>query len=102
MAYKITWSPKAERTFDVVIACLLERWTEKQVICFVSETDRVLQLLSKNPYLFRASEKVNLHEVLITKHNLLLYQVIPGQKKVELLAFFDTRRDPKKKHTTRP
>ena len=42
--------------------------------------------------------KQNIHEVLITKHNLLLYQINETELKVELLAFFDTRQHPKKKH----
>ncbi len=97
MAYKIIWSPKSEQTFDKVIEYLKDNWTNKEIYYFVDRTNKTVQLLSKNPFMFRGSEKENLHEVLITKHNLLLYQVSLKDKKVELLSFFDTRKNPKKK-----
>lgn len=97
MAYKVTWSPKAVKTFNNVINYLEKNWTEKEIRNFVRLTDKVAHIISKSPYLFRSSEKNNVFEVLVTKHNLLLYQVNEESKKVQLLAFFDTRQDPKKK-----
>ena len=97
MAYKIIWSPKALETFENVIQYLEENWSDKQIVSFVSETERVIKLISKNPYLFRGSEKENIFEAVITKHNLLLYQLNVEAKEVELLAIFDTRQHPKKK-----
>lgn len=97
MAWKIIWSPKAIETFDRIIDYLQAKWTEKEIIHFANETEHVISLIAINPYLFRGSEKENVHEVVITKHNLLLYQVIEPEMRIELLAFFDTRQDPKKK-----
>lgn len=97
MAYKIIWSPKAINSFENVIEYLDKHWTLKEVINFVKHSEKTIQIISQNPYLFRRSEKQNIHEVLVTKHNLLLYQVIGKIKKVELLVFFDTRQHPKKK-----
>ena len=61
MAYKVIWSPKAEKTFDIVIDYLQKNWTEKQIKTFIIETQRVLHMLTKNPYMFRGSEKENIH-----------------------------------------
>ena len=97
MAFKIIWSPKATKTFDKVIDYLTANWTEKEITVFVKETDHVVYLICKNPYLFRGSEKENVFEGIITKHNLLLYQVDKKNNKIELLSFFDTRQNPKKK-----
>lgn len=74
-----------------------KKWTDKQIKMFVKHTEKTIHILSKNPYLFRASEKEHIHEVLITKHNLLLYQILPTSNSIELLSFFDTRQNPKKK-----
>ena len=98
MAYKIIWSPQAELTFENVINYLFENWTIKQVENLLSRTNKLIGLISKNPFLFRGSEKQKIHEVLVTKHNLLLYQINETELKVELLAFFDTRQHPKKKY----
>ena len=97
MAYKIIWSPEADETFENVIQYLNENWSEKVITNFVSETQRVINLISKNPFLFRASERENIFEAIITKHNLLLYQLNYETKEVELLGVFDTRQHPKKK-----
>ena len=97
MAFKIIWSPKAIKTFDKVIDYLTDNWTEKEISAFVKETNHVVFLISKNPYLFRSSEKENVLEGIITKHNLLLYQVDKKTNSIELLSFFDTRQNPKKK-----
>lgn len=97
MAFKIIWSPKAVDTFENVIDYLQTNWTEKEIRKFVVETEHIIQLISINPHLFRGSEKENIFEAVITKHNLLLYQVNQNAKTIELLSFFDTRKDPKKK-----
>lgn len=97
MAFKIIWSPKAVDTFENVIDYLQTNWTEKEIRNFVMETEHVIHLISVNPHLFRSSEKENIFEAIITKHNLLLYQINQEIKSIELLSFFDTRKDPKKK-----
>ncbi len=97
MAFKIIWSPKAVDTIEIVIDYLQANWTEKEIRKFVIETEHVIRLISINPNLFRASEKENIFEAIITKHNLLLYQVNQNAKSIELLSFFDTRKDSKKK-----
>lgn len=97
MAYKIIWSPQAEITFDAIIDYLITEWSNKEIENLIISTQSKIALIAKNPYLFKGSEKENIHEVLITKHNLLLYQVSDNENKIELLAFFDTRQNPKKK-----
>lgn len=101
MAYKIIWAPKAINTFENVIDYLHNHWTDKQIKYFVERTEKTIHLLSNNPYLFKGSEKENLHEVVITKHNILLYQITEKGRTIELLAFFDTRQNPKKKSRTK-
>ena len=97
MAFKIIWSPEAISDFEKVIDYLSENWTDREIEFFVKETNHLIQLISKNPYLFRSSEKENIFEAVITKQNLLLYQLDLNNKTVELLTIFDTRQNPKKK-----
>lgn len=98
MSYTIFWSPKAVETFENVIQYLSENWTQRQIKSLVDKTDDIINLLSKNPYLFRKSRKANIHEVLITEHNLLIYQINEVKKQVQILSIFDTRQNPKKKY----
>lgn len=97
MAYKVIWATEAVDTFDNIINYLSENRSRKEVSKFIDDVEHTVSLLEKNPFLFRGSSKINLHEALITKHNLLLYQISENAKRVELLSFWDTRQNPKKK-----
>lgn len=96
MAYKIIWSPRAKETFYNVIDYLELAWGEKQITNFVNLTDHILDLIEEKPYSFKKSEIGDVHRILITKHNLMLYQIIENTKTVELISFWDTRQNPKK------
>src|SRR5882757_1952072 len=96
MDYQITWLPKAEKRYQEIIEYLQYKWNDKVIADFITQTEKILEQVKRRPTLFRRSAKMNIHEVLITRHNLLLYH-IKGSK-IELLTFVDTRRDPKKKY----
>ena len=95
MAKEIIWSTKAEKGFDSIINYLHTDWSDNDAKNFVQKTYKVLDLLQKGNIIFRHSIKTNIREVLITKHNLLLYR--EKGNKIELLRFVDTRKNPKKK-----
>ena len=95
MEYEIIWLPKAEERFQDIIEYLKNKWDDKVIAGFIVRTETVLRQIQRRPTMFRRSSKMNIHEALITKHNLLLYQ-LKGSR-IELLTFFDTRQNPKKK-----
>lgn len=95
MEYQIIWLPKAEERFQEIIEYLDYKWNDKVIADFIERTETVLLQIKRRPTMFRHSAKMNIYEVLITKHNLLLYQ-IKGSR-IELLTFFDSRQNPKKK-----
>lgn len=97
MAYKIIWAPEAIHTLEKIVVYLSENWSNKEVSSFLDKVERTIKILEQNPFLFRGSISHNVHEALITKHNLLLYQIIEAENKVELLSFWDTRKNPTKK-----
>ncbi|GDX53309.1 hypothetical protein LBMAG27_23560 [Bacteroidota bacterium] len=95
MAKKIIWTPQAEKSFDRIIIYLRENWTQKEIEKFLLLTNKIIENISEHPDMFRRSSRINIHEAIITKHNLLLYCVKKNQ--IDLLAFWDTRQHPKKK-----
>lgn len=95
MAKEIVWSPRADKTFDSIIDYLRKEWTEKEIIRFVKKTYTVLSLLEKGNIAFRHSKKKGIHEILITRQNLLIYK--ETRKSILLVTFYDTRQHPKKK-----
>ena len=96
MALNIIWSPRALDNFHEVISYLSKNWSAKVVRNFVSRTEKVIELISEHPEIFKQlTDRNPVREALITKHNLLLYQIQEAQ--VLLLAVFDTRQNPRKK-----
>jgi plasmid stabilization system protein ParE len=95
MAKKIIWTPEAEKTFSQVIDYLEANWTKKEIKNFVIQTNTIAQLLSEFPHLGRYSFEKDSREVLITKHNILIYKEYGDR--IDLIVFFDTRQDPIKK-----
>ena len=95
MAKEIVWSLKAKSSFDSVINYLEKNWTEREIRNFVQRTHLLLKLIASDKVRFRKSVKKNFHEVPVTKHNLLLYRI--NKDRIELILFFDTRQNPKKK-----
>lgn len=97
MEYQIIWLPKAEERFEQIITYLKNEWSQKEVNNFKELTKQAVNQIKLNPKQFKKSRKKSIYEVIITKHNLLLYH-IKNDQQIELLTFFDTRQHPRKKH----
>ncbi len=95
MAKEINWTQEAEDTFEKIIEFLKTKWTEREAVNFINAANKTIFYISEAPFMFRQSKKQNIREAVISKHNLLLYRVKP--KHIELLTFWDTRRNPKTK-----
>ncbi len=96
MAKKVIWSPEATEFFELVIEYLENHWTEKEIEHFVKATEKVIEIISVQPKIYRATKrKKNIHEALITKHNLMLYK--NTREFIYIMTIWDTRQDPKKK-----
>jgi plasmid stabilization system protein ParE len=96
MAKEIIWSPEATEAFERVITYLENNWTESEIAHFIKATEKVIEIISNQPKLYRASKrKKNIHEALITKHNLMLYK--NTRSVIYIMTIWDTRQNPKKK-----
>jgi plasmid stabilization system protein ParE len=95
MAKEVRWSKEALDSFNNVVAYLEENWTENEIISFAEATDSVVNYISLYPKMFRKTDKLNIHEALVTPHNLLIYKIY--RKHIALITFWDTRQNPAKK-----
>ena len=95
MAKQVIWTPEAESTFEKVLAYLFQNWSEKEAQNFIKSTFRVIAYISDHPLMFRKTNKRNVREALVTPHNLLVYKVYADR--IDLITFWDTRRNPRKK-----
>lgn len=95
MEKEIRWTVEAESSFARVIEYLEQNWTDREIENFISATEVILTHISRYPRMFRKAQKTNTYEVLITYHNLLIYKIYHTH--IDLLLFWDTRQDPKRK-----
>jgi plasmid stabilization system protein ParE len=97
MDVTIIWSREALEQIDNVVNYLLDEWSEKEVQQFLSELNRTVFILSKNPFLFPASEKYkNLRKAIITEHNSIVYRYNTKSSKVEVITILHSRMNNKK------
>lgn len=95
MARQVIWTPEAELTFELILDYLEGKWTQREIVAFIEATERVVDFIKEHPRMFRKTSMLNVHEALITSHNLLIYKVYPTR--IDLLTFWDTRQHPRKK-----
>lgn len=94
---KISWTPKARRTYFEVLEHLEKAWTEREIQNFINEVDHLLEQIKKNPEMFEESrKKKNVRKGFVTKQNTLYYRVRPRKKELQLIVFWDNRQDPGK------
>jgi plasmid stabilization system protein ParE len=95
--YTIRWLPRSLQNYRRVIEYLKKEWGQKTINGFIDKTEANLLLLQQGTMTgVRLQKDTSIHRILITKHNYLIYRIRPRKSEIELLAFWDTRQDPKK------
>lgn len=94
MVSRIEWSAEAKTTYYHILAYLEKNWTEKELKKFISQTNAVLDILTKQPLAYQGSKSRSIRRAVVIKHNILYYRV--SKSKIHLLSFWDTRQNPKK------
>jgi len=94
---EVKWTSKAIESFTEIIEFLSNNWTQKEVDNFIENTDRVLEIIRQNPYSYIASKKKkNIRRGLIGKITSKFYRVKERKKEIEILLFWDNRKNPEK------
>lgn len=96
MVKEVVWTVRATTTYWEVIDYLAAEFSEKTVIDFVTTVHNKIELISANPMLFRKSiSQKNVFITVIHKRLTLTYRYKPLKKRIELLVFWGTRKNPK-------
>ena len=91
MEYKIVWVPLAVETYMEEIDFIFLKWNQKEVDTFVMLVDENLKRLSINPLIGQIYK--NVYKIVISKQTLLFYNIIEKDKKVELVYFWNNKKD---------
>ena len=95
MAKAVKWTRESLRAYASIVRYLDENWTQREIDRFDDELEHVLSVISGFPRAFRRGENENIREALIKPWNLLIYRI--HKNRIELLTFWDARRDPRAK-----
>ena len=91
---KIIWSPKAIASLGRLIKFLDNKWEKKVGDGLLSEIDKAVERISKNPFLYPLySKKKNIRKCLVKKRTLLFYRATSAE--ILILLFVDARQNPK-------
>ncbi|GAA4752880.1 type II toxin-antitoxin system RelE/ParE family toxin [Flavisolibacter ginsenosidimutans] len=98
MVFEIKWTERSVISYGKNIEYLRTRWSEKVVEKFENGVKRRLQALESHPYLGRPRSQNSIHirRTIINKRILLIYQVKPNKRRIDLLVFWNTYLNPKK------
>jgi len=95
MAYEIKWTFPAAESHELIVSYLEKEWSEREVKKFINTVNEKLQLIAIFPELFlKTNKRKNIHRALIGKQTVLYYRVRKQEKRIELMLFWDSRRNP--------
>lgn len=93
MSLQVFYTPRSKESLESVYRFILDRFGELSADKFISKADKTINLISQQPFIFKASdldEKIRI--ALITRQCSLFYKVT--ETSVHLLFFWDNRQDP--------
>lgn len=94
---EILWTPSATKSFDQIVLYLIENWSAKEVVTFVSRTTSVIDMLKRYPEMCGPSTKrKNVRISILNKHTKMVYHYKPRKKQIEILLFWSMKRSPEK------
>ncbi len=91
MEYKVVWVPLAVETYMEEIDFIFLKLNQKEVDDFVILVDENLKRLSINPLIGQIHK--NVYKIVISKQTSLFYRIIEKDKKVELVYFWNNKKD---------
>jgi plasmid stabilization system protein ParE len=93
---KVKWSLRSENDFIFILDYLQSKWSSKVALEFIDRVEKMIGLIQENPELFPASNaKKNVRKCVLRKQVSLYFRI--HNEQIELITFFDSRRNPKSK-----
>lgn len=94
MSYAVNWSPASKADYARILNRIESKYGLAPVLKFMDKTDEVIKVISKHPEAGGNTSKEKVKRYVITEQTTLLYEV--NNETIELLYFWDTRKDPEK------
>ncbi|WP_084165743.1 type II toxin-antitoxin system RelE/ParE family toxin [Dyadobacter crusticola] len=86
-------SDRARGDIEEIAAYLAARWSEKAKLDFLLSLTQQIDLISKMPYMYRASaSKSGVRECVMKKHTLIYYEIV-NDDLIRILTIRNTRKE---------
>jgi plasmid stabilization system protein ParE len=93
MALKIVFSADALEILLLIINHIKNNWGSRQSEKFLKKVYKILDLISENPYMFKASSfEENVRKGSISKQTSFFYEI--HENEIFILFFWDNRQEP--------
>ena len=92
MSLAVNWTDEAQETFDGIVELIDQKWGYKSAVEFVSNVQRVIHLISVQPYMFKEVSIPDCRQVVVTKQTSMFYTI--RNDSIIILFFYDNRQEP--------
>lgn len=94
MKFKVIWSPRSKEEFGDVLDYLESEFGKNAALKCLEDVESILESIAVFPYLFKAYQGQRIRKAVVHKNLSVFYAVTSDF--IELLSFWDNRRNPKK------
>lgn len=94
MAYRITWSPEALESAELLLEFILINWGKESSDRLVKSINATLQLIAIYPEMYPvlSPDSRKIRKCVIQNKTLLLYRLI-GENEIEIVLLIDARQN---------
>lgn len=92
---QVFWTQIAERTYFDEIDFISRKWNEKEVDKFVLLVENFIQILESGILIGAPYSIENVRFSVISKQTSLVYKIYTNTDRIDLLLFWNNKRDPK-------
>ena len=96
MSYSLSWTTRAEETFNKNIEYLELEWSNSVLNKFLDRVEYTLENISDNPYLYPLHNSSKDIRRCIINGRIILYFRIIDDNTIDLITFFNTWQNPDK------
>lgn len=93
--YSVFWLHEAEINYYDELDFIFRKWNITEVENFIILIHNFLETLSNDPTIGIYSKKYGSYSFVISKQTTLFYRVIEKELKIELLLFWNKKKNPK-------
>jgi plasmid stabilization system protein ParE len=93
MSLRIVWSESSLNDYSQCILYLEEDFSDKEINVFISEVNRVLNIIIEIPSAFPLSEYKNLRYAVVIKQITIFYKVNNRKENIEIVRMWNNRKN---------